>query len=134
MGLIKYKPDTRTTTKFSFNVGYVFVGLVIGLIITGLFRGLITPENFASVLDSLLYPAVAFFGVGAARVVAENIGGVKRDQYGNTIPPTPVPEYQVNEIQVENADAIVDNAANVNVDLPPTMGVSDIPTTTRRRR
>lgn len=118
MGLIKYKEDMRTTSKFSFNVGYVFVGLVIGLVITGLFKGLITSENFPSVLDSLLYPACLFFGVGTARVVAENLGGVTRDSAGNTIPPNPQPKIQVNDVRVENAEAIIDTATGVSVSAP----------------
>jgi hypothetical protein len=132
MDLFKSKPDMRTTTKFSFNVGYVFIGLVVVLVIVGLFNGLITSSNFPNVLDSILYPAVAFFSVGAARVVVENVSGVRRDDVGRTIPPEKTPDVQINDVTVENAASIVDSAANVNIDLPPMEAMPDLPTTRRR--
>lgn len=76
------KKPKRSSTKFVFNIGYVLLGTAIGLVIVGVFRGLVTDGNISEILWALLIPGAAFFGLNVARVGYENTRGYEyQDPY-----------------------------------------------------
>jgi len=77
----------RNATRFTFNIGYIILAVMIGVIVTGIFMKYINQSNIMELINSLLIFVAASFGINQTRNTIENTTSIKA---GNPVPSTSV--------------------------------------------
>lgn len=102
----KYKKKpTRSSSKFTFNVGYILILLVVFLVVFGSVNGLINSNNLVDIMWCLLISAASFLGVNLARVAFENVAKINNGI--STDPPAPIEdETPKMDVKIEDSTEI----------------------------
>lgn len=67
----------RNATRFTFNIGYVVLAVMISVVAAGIFMKYINQSNIMELINSLLIFVAASFGINQARNTIENTTSIK---------------------------------------------------------